>query len=170
LVIAGGATTVMVAKAAAPELLLSLAVIVEVALFLTPGVKPTTVAVIIQVPPATIVALVIFMALGKPLNENAPQPVPTIKPVCDNPAGRVSMKTTPVRGSVAFGLVIVNVKLVDWPNCIVAAPNAFMIDGGAPAQGLGIVVLYWEVLPKSFVVTPGMSFPKLKTHDAPVPA
>lgn len=168
--IIGGATTVIVAEAPVPALLLSLAVMLEVALFFTPGVRPTTVAVMIQVPPATIVALVMLMALGKPLNENAPQPVPTIEPVCDNPAGRVSRKTTPVRPSVAFGLVIVKVKLVDWPNCIVAAPNAFVIDGGAPAHGLGIVVLYCRVLPKSFVVTPGMSFPKLKTHDAPVPA
>jgi hypothetical protein len=42
--------------------------------------------------------------------------------------------------------------------------------GGVPGiHGLFIVVPYCAALPKSFVVVPGISFPKLKRQDEPVP-
>ena len=55
LVSVGGATTVMLAEAALPGVLLSLAMTLLLALFFTPGMRPTTVVVIVHVPPATIV-------------------------------------------------------------------------------------------------------------------
>jgi len=43
--------------------------------------------------------------------------------------------------------------------------------GGVPGRhGLFIVVPYCAAFPKSFVVVPGISFPKLKRHAGPVPA
>jgi hypothetical protein len=49
-----------------------------------------------------------------------------------SPAGNVSVNATPVSDTVfAAGLVIVNVRLVVPFSGIVAAPNAFVIAGGA---------------------------------------
>jgi hypothetical protein len=43
--------------------------------------------------------------------------------------------------------------------------------GGVPGkQGLAMVVPYCAALSKLFVVVPEMSLPKLKRHEAPVPA
>jgi hypothetical protein len=49
-----------------------------------------------------------------------------------SPAGRLSVKATPVCGAVfATGLVTVNVSEVEPPSAIPVAPKAFAIDGGA---------------------------------------
>ena len=45
-----------------------------------------------------------------------------------------------------------------------------IVRSGAGKHGFCMLVLYCEAFPKSVVVVPGMSFPKLKRHDAPVPA
>ena len=58
-------------------------------------------------------------------------PVSALGVVTAMPAGSVSENATPVSALPAFGLAIVNVKLVDPPAGIVAAPNAFAIDGAA---------------------------------------
>lgn len=112
LVSVGGATTVILAEAPVPELSLSLAVMALVELFFTPGIKPTTVVVMVQVPPARILTLLTLMAVGKPPKVNAPQPVPTTEPVCDSPAGRPSLNVTPVKSSVEFGFAIVICNVV----------------------------------------------------------
>ena len=46
------------------------------------------------------------------------------------PAGRVSVKATPVRATVEFGLVYVNVSVVPPLSGIDATPNAFATVGG----------------------------------------
>src|SRR5579864_3812042 len=52
----------------------------------------------------------------------------------------------------------------------VGAAVFLQIAMGAPVQGLVILVPYCAALLKSLVVVPGMSLPKLKTHEWPVPA
>src|SRR2546423_2368442 len=59
-----------------------------------------------------------------------------------NPAGKVSVKPTPVRVVVAFGLVIVNVRLVVLPSAIVVGLKDFAIEGGAM-----IVIMAFDVFP-----------------------
>src|ERR1041385_575740 len=58
-----------------------------------------------------------------------------------SPAGRVSVKATPVSPIVEFGLWIVNVRLVLPPNWMFAAPNAFEIVGGLAAEIVAVPVL-----------------------------
>src|SRR5271166_5911674 len=148
LVIVGGATTVMLAVAKFPLLSLSLALIVPVELFCTPGWAPITVAVRVQV--AAWATLILFtpMLVGRPRVENEPHPTPPSDPTICRPTGRMSPKATPVKSSVGLGLTIVKVRLVVWPNGIVAAPNTLVNEGGDPAHRLGMMVLYSAVLPK----------------------
>jgi hypothetical protein len=58
-----------------------------------------------------------------------------------NPAGKVSVKLTPLSATVfPAGLVIVNVRLVVPFNGILAAPNALLIVGGATTVTLAEAV------------------------------
>src|SRR6266700_2434964 len=57
------------------------------------------------------------------------------------PAGRLSVKATPVSATLAFGFVMVKVNEVDPFNGIVAAPNALVIVGGATTVMLAEAVL-----------------------------
>ena len=78
-------------------------------------------AVVVSVPPHT-----------------ADVPVGTV-----SPAGKVSVKATPVRPVLAFGLVTVNVRLVVPFNGIEVGLNPFWIDGGATTVKLAV----FEVVP-----------------------
>lgn len=83
-----------------------------------------------------------FAAMVPPVNETLPDPavavgVPLqvlVKPLgvaITTPAGKVSVKATPVNGMVfAAGLVNVNVRDVVPFNAMVPVPNAFAIVGG----------------------------------------
>src|SRR5262249_49316662 len=68
------------------------------------------------------------------------------------PAGSVSVTATPVSAVDAFGLVIVNVRLVEPLTGIVAAPNAFTIDGADETVRLAEAV--WRVPPFVDVTLP----------------
>jgi hypothetical protein len=129
LLIVGGATTVTIAVllvVPAPD---SLELMLPVVLLLTPAVVPVTVTLNIQLPPPAMdppLKLIRF----PPLVVTVPPPHAGDEPLATvNPAGRVSVKLTPVIPSEALVLVMVNVRLVVPPSGIVAAPNDFIIVG-----------------------------------------
>src|SRR5581483_2756252 len=82
-----------------------------------------------------------------------------------SPAGKVSVKPTPVRLPEAFEFVIVNVSAVVAPNAIGFGLNAFAIDGGAPVTVIDADAVL--PLPPSLEVTALVVAVKLPT-DAPV--
>jgi len=69
----------------------------------------------------------------------------------------VSVKPTPVKPTVVFGLVIVKLKLVVPPTAMFAAPNDFEIVGGAIT--VNVAVLLVVPVPPSFeVIAPVVLF------------
>lgn len=174
LLITGGDTTVMIAVAVLPSKLSSETTVL-VTLDATPGVPPKTETLNVQDPPAGIVAPV---RLIKDRPEAAlivpPPQFPITAPATVSPKGRLSLKPTPVRAAVPFGLVTVKLTVVVVFNGIEAGRNDLFNEGEVKAAGKhGLekaAAPNWVAFPKSFVVVPGISFPKLKTHDAPVPA
>jgi len=86
-----------------------------------------------------------------------------------SPAGNVSVKPTPVRATVEFGLVRVNVRVAGWPTVTNEAPNDLVIVGGATTVIVAIasppvppladvtlpLVLFWTpaVTPVTLTVT-----------------
>jgi hypothetical protein len=129
LVMAGGAITTSVAEALfpAPD---TAAETLPVTLFFTPGVVPVTVAVRVQVPKAPTVALLTMMLLGRPLTLNVPHPVPLTDPVTTTkPAGRISLKPTPVRPVVWLGFEMLKVNVTEPLRGVEGAENVFVIVG-----------------------------------------
>ena len=174
LLITGGDTTVRLADAVLPSKLSSETTVL-VTFNSTPGVPPKTGMLNVQDPPAGMVAPV---KLIKDVPETAlitpPPQLPVTAPATVSPAGKLSVKLTPVRPAVALGLVIVKPTVVVEFKGIEDGRNALLSEGevrAAGKQGLAKATPpYCADFPKSFVVVPGISFPKLKTHDDPVPA
>jgi len=140
--ITGGAVTVILAFDVLPGPL-SVAVI-WVLLFFTPPVVPVTFAETVHevlgasVLPESATTLDPAVAVAIP-----PQVlVRAFGVAMINPAGRLSVNAIPVSGIVfAAGLVIVNVRLVEPFNGMLAAPNAFTIVGGVPTVKFAVAVL-----------------------------
>jgi hypothetical protein len=129
LVMVGGATTTMLAEPLFPVPPL-VDVTSLVVLFTIPATVPMTLAVMVQVPDATIVALLTTMLLGRPLVEKEPHPVPVTDPVSTRPDGRTSLKPTPVKLEVWFGFEMVKVNATDPSSGTEGAEKAFEITGG----------------------------------------
>src|SRR6185503_11817355 len=112
-------------------------------LFFTPAVVPCTLTTTVQLPLAAIVpplrliepepAVAVTVPLQVLLN---PFGVATTKP-----AGRLSVKATPLSATPVFGLVIVKVSVVTPFSGMVAAPNCFAMDGGETTVKLAVAVL-----------------------------
>jgi len=130
LAMVGGATTVTEALEVLP-----VPPSVEVTctlLFFTPAVVPCTLTTTVQLPLAAIVpplrliepepAVAVTVPLQVLLN---PFGVATTRP-----AGRLSVKATPLSATPVFGFVMVKVSDVVPFSGIVAAPNALAMDGG----------------------------------------
>jgi len=95
----------------------------------------------------------VFVARLAPLNETVPEPAtavivpPPQEPVrpfgvaTTNPAGRLSVKASPVRVMLAAGLETVKLSDVDPFSGIVAAPNPFAIVGGNATVRFALAVL-----------------------------
>jgi len=67
-----------------------------------------------------------------PLVVRVPPPqVADVPLATDKPTGSTSVNDTPVSPSEAFGLVIVNDRLVVWPTRMLVAPNPLAIVGTA---------------------------------------
>jgi hypothetical protein len=139
----------------------------------TPGTLAVTVTLIAQV---AIIAIVPPERLTEfPEAVSVPPQVLVAVPETVIPVGSVSVKLTPVIASV-FAFPRVKDSVVVVPTGITDGLKDFIIVGSTVAeagkQGLLIAVrgLYWDACPKSFVVAPEMSFPKLNTQLFPVPA
>jgi hypothetical protein len=74
-----------------------------------------------------------------------PPQLPVAVPLAESPAGSVSVKFTPVKATIVFGLVMVKLSVVVPPNGITNAPNAFEIVGAT----IGVVV----IVPFPLIVT-----------------
>jgi hypothetical protein len=120
-------------------------------LFLVPAVVPVTFVTLnvheplaANVPPEMLTAPAPDVAVIAPCDDPAVQfPDRPLGVETTRPAGKVSVKATPVRLAAAFGLVIVNVSVVPPLRGIDAAPNAFAIVGGemvCAAKGNGASV------------------------------
>jgi hypothetical protein len=140
-----GALTSIVAVAWLPEPAL-LEVTVPVVFTLCPPLVPTTFTEKVQEPPAAIVP-------PERLITEKPDTVPVVivpaphEPVSPfgfataRPAGSVSPKPTPVSATVAFGLVMVKVRVVVPFRLMLAAPNAFVMLGGPITVMLAVLLV-----------------------------
>src|ERR1700687_5872221 len=141
--IEGGPSTASVAVLLVAPAPVSVELTAPVVLDLVPAVVPVTFTVMEHEPPDASVPPVKLMVLepavydGVPLQVLlAPFGVDTTKP-----AGRLSVKVTPVRPKLELGLVIVSVRLVNPLSGIVAAPNALLMVGGVATLRLALAVL-----------------------------
>ena len=133
LAIDGGATTLILAEPV-PPVPPSVEVTLPVVLVCKPAVIPVTFTEKVQeafaamVPPDKLITPVPAVAVMVP----APQePVRPFGVEITKPAGRVSLKATPVSATVALGFVMVKLSDVEPFSGMLAAPNAFAIVGGA---------------------------------------
>jgi len=110
-------------------------VTLPVVLFFTPTVVAVTSTVTVQLPLAAIVpplkVNVVLPAAGAKVG--APQPVVVAfgVPATSSPAGRASVKATPVNAVPVFGFVIVKVKVEVPPTAMGSGAKFFAIEGGA---------------------------------------
>jgi hypothetical protein len=141
LVIVGGPTTVMEALDVLP-----VPPSVEVTctlLFFTPAVVPCTLTTTVQLPLAAIVPALRVIEPEPAVAVTVPLQV-LLSPfgvATTRPAGRLSVKATPLSATLVFGLVMVKVSDVVPFSGMVAAPNALAIDGGVTTVKLAEAVL-----------------------------
>src|SRR5438046_3025590 len=157
----GGASTAMLAEAV-PPVPPSVEVTLPVVLFFTPAVVPCTFTETVH---EALVARVPADRLTEPEPATAVAVPPQVllRPfgvATTRPAGKLSVKATPVRATLVFGFVMLNVSDVVPFNGICAAPNALLIDGGEATVRFALAVLLvppWvEVrLPVVLVARPG---------------
>jgi len=139
----GGATTVSVAVLLVAPAPVSVELTAQVVLFLVPAVVPVTFTMMEHepldpsVPPDKLTVPEPDAYDGVPLHVLlAPFGVATTKP-----AGRVSVKLTPVSARPEFGLLMLNVKLVEPLSGIVAAPNALLMVGGLDTLSAAVLLV-----------------------------
>ena len=131
LVIAGGATTVMVVDAVEP-VPPSVEVTGLVVLVFAPAVVPVTLTWKTQNVAGPTLAPASVMALAVVVIEPPSQvPISPLGEATARPAGRVSVKPTPVSVVAPLGLLTVNCSIVVPLSGTVAAPNTLEIVGGA---------------------------------------
>jgi len=140
LVIVGGEATVTVAVLLVAPVPPFVELTAPVVLFLTPAVVPVTVKLKVQLPPPAIVAPLSVIKL-LPVTVNVPPHwlEPALFGVV-SPAGKVSVKPTPVNAVDEFGFVIVKLRLVVPPTAMLAAPNALLIVGGATTVTVAVLL------------------------------
>lgn len=141
--ITGGARTVIVAVLLVVPVPPLAEVIGPVVLLLTPGVIPVTSTLIVQLPPAATVP---------PLNDMVDVPAVAVTlppqpelafgvPATLNPAGRLSVKPTPVSATVPFGLVSVKVSVATPFNGTVGDENCLAIVAGASTVTVAVLLV-----------------------------
>src|SRR6266700_4974628 len=129
----GGATTAMEAEAV-PPVPPCVDVTLPVVLFLVPPVVPVTFIANVQDVAAARLAPVRLMLPAPAVAVMVPPPQLPTRPLgveTTRPAGRVAVNPTPVSVVPVLLFWMVNVKLVEPPSGMLAAPNALMITGGA---------------------------------------
>ncbi len=108
-------------------------VTLPVVLFFTPVVVPVTSTEMLQEPPAAIEPPLKVSEVSPTAGANVPPQVLLefgVAATC-KPAGRASVKATPVSAVPAFGFVSVKVSVVVPFKATVAAPKDLVIEGGA---------------------------------------
>ncbi|HKV41952.1 MAG TPA: hypothetical protein VJX67_22300 [Blastocatellia bacterium] len=175
LLIVGGEATASVAVLLVTPVPPFVDVIAPVVLFLTPAVIPVTFTTTVQVPLAAIVPALNVNVVSPAAGVNVPQPgtAPGTAATC-NPDGSKSVNATPVRPTVEFGLVSVNVRLVVPPTGTLGAPNALLIVGGANTVRVAVLLaapvppLVDETKPVVLFLTPAV-VPVTSTFTVHVP-
>jgi hypothetical protein len=140
LLIAGGDTTVMPAVAVLPVPPL-LDDTFPVVFVYTPAVVPVTVTLKVQGTPGATEAPLNEMVRVAALVVSVPLQVGEVESATSNPAGKVSLKPTPLSVVVVFGLVIVNVNVDVLPCGIDAGLNDLLITGAPTTVRLADAVL-----------------------------
>jgi hypothetical protein len=131
LAIDGGATTLIEAEAV-PPVPPSVEVTLPVVLFCVPAAIPVTFTEKVQellaaiVPPLRLITLVPAVAVIVPAPH---EPVRPFGVEITRPAGRVSLKATPVIAVVVLLFWMVKLKLVEPFNGMLAAPKALIMTG-----------------------------------------
>src|SRR5689334_3505361 len=130
----GGATTISTAVLLVAPVPPSVEVTAPVVLLCDPAATPVTFTEKVQLPAAAIVPPLRLIVLEPAVAVIVPAPHVPVSPFgveTTRPAGSVSLKATPVSATVAFGLLMVKLRLVEPFSGMLAAPNAFEIVGGA---------------------------------------
>lgn len=157
LLIVGGLATVSVAVLLVAPVPPLVELTAPVVLFFTPAVAPVTVTVNVQVPPAATdppVSEIVFV----PVIVNVPPPQVLDVPLTTvRPVGSTSVTATPLSATVAFGFVIVKLRLVVAPNAMFGAPKALLIVGGATTV-IVAVLLAVPVPPLAALTAPVVLF------------
>src|SRR5215472_14432466 len=131
-IIDGGPTTVSIAVLLVPPAPLSFELIFPVVLLQTPVVDPVTVTLneqlplIPSVPPLNVMVLGAVVDTMPPLQAAVGPEVGTVIP-----AGSVSVNAIPVSPRVELGFVMLNVRVLVWPNSMLDGENDFIIVGAA---------------------------------------
>ena len=132
LAIDGGPTTLIEAEAV-PPVPPSVEVTFPVVLFCVPAAMPVTLTENVQLVLAARVAPLRLITFVPCVAVIVPPPQEPVRPFgveITRPAGRVSLKPTPVRPVVVLLFWMVKVRLVEPFSGMLAAPNALMITGG----------------------------------------
>jgi hypothetical protein len=140
LLIVGGVATVRIAVLLVMPVPPLVELTAPVVLFLTPGVMPVTTRLNVQLLPPAIDAPASVIKLP-PLVLSVPPQVSDVPLVTVNPAGSVSLNATPLSGTVAFGFVIVKLRVVVPFSGIFAAPNALEMVGGATTVIVAVLLV-----------------------------
>src|SRR5262249_17082729 len=141
LLMVGGATTVIVAVLLVPPWPLSFELTLPVMLLWSPAPVPVTFTEKLHEPLAASVPPDKLMTLFVPVRVPPPQALLVALGV-DKPPGRVSIKPTPVRLTLLFGLKMEKLKLVVPPTGMVVAPNALLMVGAAASVTVSLQALF----------------------------
>jgi hypothetical protein len=142
-VIAGGTTTATLAVAVAP-VPPSVEVIAAVVLFCTPMTVPVTFTENVQEAFAARFAPARLTLAPPSLAAIVPTPHVPVRPLgvdSTKPDGSASVTPIPVNAAVAFGFVIVKLRLVVPFNTRKATPNVLVIVGGATTVRVAVLLV-----------------------------
>jgi len=143
LLMVGGATTVRVAVLLALPAPVSTELMAPVVLDLVPADVPVTFTPMEHEPPDASVPPVKLMVPEPAVYDGVPLHV-LLAPFGEDttkPAGRLSVKVTPVSAKLEFGLLMLNVKLVEPFSGIVAAPKALLMVGGVATVRVAVLLV-----------------------------
>ena len=143
LVMVGGATTVRAAVLLVLPAPVSAELMAPVVLDLVPADVPVTFTPMEHEPIEASVPPVKLMVLEPAVSDTVPVHV-VLAPLgvdTTKPAGRLSVKVTPVSAKLEFGLLMLNVKLVEPFSGIVAAPKALLMVGGVATVRVAVLLV-----------------------------
>ncbi len=141
--IEGGASTASLAVLLVLPAPVSAELMAPVVLDLVPADVPVTFTPMEHEPPDASVPPVKLMVPEPAVYDGVPLHV-LLAPFGEDttkPAGRLSVKVTPVSAKLEFGLLMLNVKLVEPFSGIVAAPKALLMVGGVATVRVAVLLV-----------------------------